>query len=217
MDLELLLVFLVNGAILVVAVWIVVKWLRARRRFTREAAAKEPLAHWRYPANEWRLFCEAESTRIRQRDLPRMLMIFVPVAVVMMGFAWFKHDPAQQTLFDLRIAMLVLLAAVGAILLAIVLGRAAYYLRVRDLEYEVFVRSDGIFEVFKKHGEPHSERKTLFGEEYDLASVVLRKDKYAYLELTLRGHKGGKMQKRIPVPSGHGPQAERVVSQLSSS
>ena len=214
MDLERLIVIVVNGAILATAIWILVKWIRARRRFTREAAAQDPIAHWRYPANEWQSFCEAEAARIRRRDLPRIMKIFAGVAVFLAVFMWFKYDAAQYYIFDPRIGMLVLLGVIALILVAIVLGRAHWYLRRRDLEYEVFVRSDGIYELFKKYGEVRSEHKTLFGEDYDLAAVALRKEPYPYLALTLRGHKGGEMEKRIPVPRGHEPQAERVVEAL---
>lgn len=131
-DLELLLVFVVNGAILAAAVWVVVKWMRARRRFTREASAKDHIAHWRYPANEWQRFCDAEAARIRRRDLPRVMKIFAGVAVVVAAFMWFKYDPAQYYIFDPRIAMLVLLAVIAVILAAIVLARAHWYLRQRN-------------------------------------------------------------------------------------
>ena len=142
------------------------------------------------------------------------MKIFAGVAVFLAVFMWFMYDPAQYYIFDPRIGMLVLLGVIALILVAIVLARARYYLRLRDLEYEVYVRSDGIYELFKKYGEVCSEHKTVFGEDYDLTAVALRKDNYAYLELTLRGHKGGEMQKRIPVPRGHEPQAERVVDAL---
>jgi hypothetical protein len=71
-----------------------VRWLRARKRFTRDVAAKEPIVHWRYPAAEWQSSCQAEAKRIRDRDIPLMLSIFVPVAVIMMGYGWYKYDPA---------------------------------------------------------------------------------------------------------------------------
>ena len=171
--------------------------------------------HWRYPAGEWQSFCQAEAKRIRDRDIPMMLMIFLPVAVIMMGFAWYKYDPAHPGIFDLRIGMLILLALVAAILFAIVLGRAAYYLRVARYEYEVFVGGDGFYEVFRKNGELRREHKVLFGAEYDLGNVAIRKEAApAYLALFLRGDKGGTLEKHIPIPSGHGPEAERALKAL---
>ncbi len=144
-----------------------------------------------------------------------MLMIFAPIAVIMLGYTWYQYDPAKPGIFDARIGMLILLAIVAAMLFAIILGRAGYYLRVARYEYEVFVGSDGFYEVFRKDGELRREHKVLFGDEYDVGNVAIRKESApAYLALFLRGHKGGTLEKHIPIPSGHGPEAERALEAL---
>ncbi len=204
-----------NGTIVAAIAWVVVRWARARRAFTPEASAKDALAHWRYPANEWHLFCEAEAARIRRGDLPRVMKRFAGPAVFLAALLWYMYDPAKPGIFDLRLAGLVLVALIAAILVAIVLGRAWYYLRLRDLEYEVYLGPGGLYEVFKKHGEVRRERKTLFGPDYDLGGVALQKEAgYSYLQLTLRGDRGGELQKRVPVPRGKESQAEKVAAML---
>ena len=106
------------------------------------------------------------------------------------------------------------LTRVAAILFAIIFGRAGYYLRMQHMDYEVFVASDGIYEVFRKNGEIRREHKVLFGEEYDLGNVGIHKQDTPYLALFLRGYKGGTLEKHIPIPSGHGPEAERALEAL---
>lgn len=215
MDFDLLMTVLINGTILAAVVWALVRWRRARRRFTREASARDALAHWRYPQYEWQQFCEAEAARIVRRDLPKVMKKFAGPAIFMLALMWYLYDPAVHVMFDLRIAALIALAGIAAILAAIVLARAGWYLGLRRYEYEVTISADGVYELFKTHGEVRKEKKTLFGAEYDLAAKQIRKEEtYSYLALTLRGHKGGEIEKRIPIPRGREAEAGELAARL---
>jgi hypothetical protein len=196
----------------------IAQWVRARRRFRRPSGDPQAIAHWRYPVEEWQGFCEAEAARIRGRDLPRAMKQFAGVAAFFMALMFYWYDPKVHVMGDLRVWGSALMAGIGVVIAAIFLWRAWHYLRLRELEYEVFVRRDGLHELFRKHGELHSERSLVFGPDFDLTGASVEKqDGFSYLALRLKGHRGAEGTKRIPVPRGREPQAEQVAQALRPS
>jgi len=214
--LETVLVLAVNGAILAFVVWLLVDWRRRRKRFTRDESARHAIVRWRYPIEEWQRFCSAEAARLVREGVPKMLLSFLLPAIAMIALMWFMYDPSTSYLWDPRIAILPVVGGIAVILVAIVLWRAWDYLKLRGYDSEIAIGREGLYETYSRAGEVEFERKMLFGPEYDVAGAVLRKDgDYRTLVLTLRGYRGATAEKRIPVPRGHEPQAERLVSGLS--
>ena len=210
-----LIAILINGAILALLAVYIVRWASARKRFARAEGDKHAIAHWRYPANEWQSFCEAEAARIRGRDLPRVMLQFAGVSAFVMALFFYMYDPQKHVMGDVRIWGAVLMAGIGVLLAGIFLWRAWWFLGRRELEYEVFVRRDGVHEVYRKHGELRSEQRIAFGADLDLASARVEKHQgCSYLALVLKGYRGAETTKRIPVPRGKEPQAEQVARTL---
>src|SRR5690349_2946362 len=213
--LETILVFAVNGAILAFVVWLLIDWRRRRKRFTRDESAKHAIVRWRYPIEEWQRFCSAEATRLVREGVPKMLLSFIVPAIAMIALMWFLYDPATTYMWDPRIAILPVVGGIAAILIAIVLWRAWDFLKLRGYDSEIAIGREGIYETYSRQGEVKLERKLLFGPEYDVAGAELRNDGGTRtLVLTLSGYRGATAEKRIPVPRGHEPQAERVVKSL---
>jgi len=212
---DVLIAILINGAILAFLVFYIVSWLRARKRFAQPEGDRHAIAHWRYPVNEWQAFCEAEAARIRGRDLPRVMLQFAGVSVFVIALLFYLYDPEKHVMGDVRIWGGAFMGGIGVLIAGIFLWRAWWTLGRRELEYEVFVRHDGLHEVYRKHGELRSEQRIAFGADLDLASARVEKQEgFSYLALVLKGYRGAETTKRIPVPRGKESQAEHVARTL---
>jgi hypothetical protein len=217
MDFETFAVFLFNGAILALVAWIIARAVRRRRAFTRKEGARQALARWRYPVEEWQRFCDAEAKRLAGRGVVQMLLKLAAPALFMFALVWFMYDPRKTYMFDPRIAILPLIGLIALVVVGFVLWTAWDYVRLRGYDAEVAIGPEGIYETYSRHGETKFERKIVFGPDYDLGGAVLVKDgDHRYIALTLRGYRGGTTEKRIPVPRGHEPIAERVTQSLAA-
>ena len=217
MDFETLAVFLFNGAILLFVAWIIVRTVRARRRFTRQEGARQALARWRYPVEEWQRFCDAEAKRLAGKGVVQMLLRLAGPALFMFAVIWLMYDPKKSYMFDPRVAIWPLIGFLAVVLVAFVLWAAWDHLRLRGYDAELAIGHEGLYETYSRHGEVKLERKILFGPDYDVAGATIGRDgDYRYIVLTLRGYRGATSEKRIPVPRGHEPQAERVTQSLAA-
>ncbi len=176
--------------------------MQRARQLDRLVSGENLITHWKYTAEEWKEYVEAEH-RSGKRVRWRLFYLITAITVIVwFAFVIFRPD-------SLMIVLVVLPLLLALLLLVVLVVATVHYRRSRNRVGEAFVGKDGVY----LNGVFHSW-KTVGGR---LEKVSCIWDRGAYIEFRYPGRSAcatGGYVVRVPVPHGQEDSAKKVAAQF---